>query len=71
MNDLIEFKNRKKLKLIIKELDECEKRLSASIELLKNYRKYIPIMESLTILHNSRTLININISKYKRMEKVE
>lgn len=72
MINIIDFKNKKKLKIVAKDLVECQKRLSASIELLKSYSKYIPVMESLSVLHNSKTLIEIHLSKYKRtLEKVE
>lgn len=72
MINITDFKNKKKLQIIAKDLAECKKRLSTSIELLKDYGKYIPIMESLSTLHNSRTLIEIHLNKYKRViEKVE
>lgn len=67
VSDLNNFKEIKKTKLIHKELLEAKKRLTASIELLKDYGKYIPIMESLSVLHNSRTIIEININKYERI----
>jgi len=66
MINIADFKNKKKLQIVAKDLAECQKRLSASIELLKDYGKYIPVMESLSTLHNSRTLIEIHLNKYRR-----
>lgn len=67
MTDLNDFKNKKKLNIVAKDLLEANKRLSAAIELLKEYSKYIPIMESLSVLHNSRTILEIHLDKYKRI----
>lgn len=72
MINITDFKNKKKLQIVAKDLAECKKRLSTSIELLKDYSKYIPVMESLSTLHNSRTLIEIHLNKYRKaVEKVE
>lgn len=66
MINIADYKNLKKLELVHKDLMEVQKRLTASIELLKDYTKYIQIMESVSVLHNSRTIIEININKFKR-----
>ncbi len=72
MINITDFKNKKKLRIVAKDLIECQKRISTSIELLKGYSKYIPVMESLSTLHNSKTLIEIHLNKYKRtLEKIE
>lgn len=67
MINLNDYKNIKKLELVHKELTELKVILTNNIESLKDYTKYIPIMESVSILHNSRTLIEINIDKFKRV----
>lgn len=67
MIDLNDFKNKKKLAIVQNDLIEANKRLATSIELLKEYSKYIPIMESLSVLHNSRTILEIHLDKYKRI----
>lgn len=67
MINLKEYKDLKRLKLIYDDLIIIKDKLTVSIESLKPHGKYIPVMESLSILHNSRTLIEINISKYKRL----
>lgn len=65
--NLVDYKNLKKLKIVNQDLEEINKRLTTCIETLKDYKKYIPVMESISILHNSRTIIEININKYKRI----
>jgi len=66
MINITDYKNLKKIELIHKELTELKGLLTTSIESLKDYNKYIPIMETLSVLHNSRTLVEINIDKFKR-----
>lgn len=66
MIDLTDFKNKKKLEIVYKDLLEIQTRLTGAIELLKDYNKYIHVMESVSVLHNSRTIIEININKYKK-----
>lgn len=67
MIDFNDFKNNKKNKIIMRDLMEIQKRLTTSISSLNDFKQYIPVMESISILHNSRTLIEININKYKRL----
>jgi hypothetical protein len=67
MINLNEYKDLKRMKLIYEDLVKIQAGLTTSLEVLKPYGKYVPVMESLSILHNSRTLIEININKYKRL----
>jgi 5-bromo-4-chloroindolyl phosphate hydrolysis protein len=67
MINLQDYKDLKKLELINRDLLIIKDKLTDSIESLKNYAKYIPVMESISVLHNSRTIIEININKYKRI----
>jgi len=66
MTNLNDYKNLKKVKLVYQQLQEARDILTASIESLKKYQKYNMIGESLSVLHNSRTLIEIHINKFKR-----
>lgn len=66
MINIEDYKNLKKLELVYKDLIEVQKRLSASLDLLQDYKKYIQVMESISVLHNSRTIIEININKFKK-----
>lgn len=67
MIDLKAFKDLKRAKLIYKELIEAKDALTVSMDKLYPYRKYSWIQESISIMHNSRTLIEININKFKRV----
>ena len=69
MINLEDYKNIKKLELVHKDLISLKDRLTSSIELLKDYNKYIPAMESISVLHNSRTIVEININKIGRAIK--
>jgi hypothetical protein len=66
MINIEDYKNLKKLEIVYKDLLVIKDRLTASIELLNPYKKYIHVMESVSVLHNSRTIIEININKYKK-----
>lgn len=66
MTNLNDYKNLKKVKLVYQQLQEARDILTTSIESLKKYQKYNMIGESLSVLHNSRTLIEIHINKFKR-----
>lgn len=67
MTDIRDFKNLKKLKIMHNDLQAIHTILTTSLDALAPYKKYYPVMESLSILHNSRTLIEIHIHKYKRL----
>jgi hypothetical protein len=66
MINITDYKNLKKLELVHKDLLEIQKRLTTSLDLLKDYTKYIQVMESVSVLHNSRTIIEININKFRK-----
>lgn len=66
MTNLNDYKNLKKLELVYTDLVSIKNHLTSCIEILKPYSKYIQVMESISVLHNSRTIIEINIDKYKR-----
>lgn len=71
IKDLNEYKDLKKCKLIYDDLMKIQAKLTTSIEELKPYAHYIPVMEAISIIHNSRTLIEIKISKYKDIVEKE
>lgn len=71
MINISDYKNLKKVKIISQDLQEINKRLTICIESLKDYKKYIPVMESISTLHNSRTILEIHINKYKRLLEQE
>ncbi len=72
MTNLNDYKNLKKIKLVYNDLIAAREQLTNSIESLKKFAKYNMIGESLSVLHTSRTLIEIHINKFKRtLEKSE
>lgn len=70
IDDLKQYKDLKKVKIVYKELIEAAKSLTAAMEILQPYVKYIWVQESISIMHNSRTIIEININNYKRVLKL-
>lgn len=66
MTDLSQYKKDKKLKLIYQELMAANSIINDSITKLTRYNKYIPVNESISMLTNSRTLIEIHLHKYKK-----
>lgn len=62
-----DYKDLKKAKLVYKDLLDVKQRLTTSITDLAPYRKYIPVMESISTLQNSLTLIDIHLGKFKRV----
>ena len=66
MINLNDYKNLKKLQLMQKEILEINKIITDFIEKLKNYKRYIPVNESISALHNSRTILEIHLNKIKR-----
>lgn len=65
--NLKDYKDLKKAKIVYKDLLDIKVQLTTSIEALRPYIKYIPVAESIAELHNSRTLIEIHIGKFKRL----
>ena len=63
--NLAEFKEAKNTQEQIAELAKMIDSLNNCIDELKPFAKYINIMESLSILHNSRTLFEIKLDKVK------
>lgn len=63
MIKLDEFKKAKKAEDSLKEMGEIKFKLNNCIEMLKIHAKHVNIMECLSILHNTRTLIEIKMDK--------
>ena len=62
IKNLNDYKNSK----IKKELIEIIHQMNNSIDCIKKYANRVEIMESLSILHNARTLFEIELDKMKR-----
>lgn len=67
MINLTDYKNLKKVKLIVKDLKEVEKRINSSIKTFEAYSKYIPVAEILAVLNNNKTIIDIHLNKYNKL----
>lgn len=67
MINLNEFKNKKKYELILSDLTNIVNNITSSIESLKDYNKYISVCEIISVLHTNRTILEIQINKYKRL----
>lgn len=67
MTNITEYKTRKKVKLVHKELLEVVKILNEAAEKLKKYSKYIPVVEVVQNLANNKTVIEIHVNKFKRI----
>jgi hypothetical protein len=66
IKNLKEYKDLKIVAKEVEELPEIIKQLNNCIDALKSHSKHIPIMESISILHNSRTLFEIKLDKLKK-----
>lgn len=66
IKNLNEYKDLKNTESKIKEFGEIINKLNNCIDSLKIHSKHINIMESLSILHNSRTLFEIQLGKLKK-----
>lgn len=67
MINIKEYKDLKKAKIVYKDLMELNSLLTTFVERLQPYKKYIPVMESLSALSNSKSMVQINIEKFKRV----
>ena len=67
MINLKEYKDLKKVKIVHKDLIEIQRLLTTFISALEPHKKYIAVIESLNTLRNSKTLIEINLEKFKRL----
>jgi uncharacterized membrane-anchored protein YitT (DUF2179 family) len=72
MSDIINIKkhkNEKINKLVLQDLANSVNIINNSLSDLFKYRQYIPVMECISSLQNSKTLLEIHINKIKRQNK--
>jgi hypothetical protein len=67
MINIKEYKDLKKAKIVYKDLIQLNGLLTTFIGKLQPYKKYIATMESLSALSNSKSLVQINLEKFKRV----
>ena len=63
---LKETKDVKKAKILVQDLDKIIHIMNLSIQSLSYYKKYIPVMETISSLQNNKTLIEIHNNKLKK-----
>ncbi len=67
MIDLKDYKSQKKAKIVLNDLIKLDIVLTNAIKELQPFKKYIATMESLSALSNSKSLVQINLEKFKRV----
>lgn len=60
-------KDQKLAKIIYEDLEVVLKTLNLTIDALSHYKKYIPVMEVMSSVQTNRTLIEIQLAKYKKL----
>lgn len=69
VEDIGSFKAKKKAKLIAKELEQVVKIINLTIDGLSHFTKYMTVMETISVLQNNKTLIEIHLAKFKRLNE--
>lgn len=64
VSDLIKYK---KSKVVFNDLIAIRKHLEDCIIKLEKYKQYMPVKESLAVLRDSKTIIDIHYSTHKRV----
>lgn len=72
VKSLKNHKDKKKAALIAEDLEKVLHIMNLTLDALKHYNKYIQVMETLSTIQNSKTLIEIHLAKYQKiLEKDE
>lgn len=64
---LDDHKSKKKAAVIANELEQAVKVMDLAMRGLAPFSKYIQVMETLSCIKNNKTLLDIHLSKYKRL----
>jgi hypothetical protein len=65
--DLTKYRDLKKHKRILRDLESIQKYLTVSFEVLKRFDCYVPVRNILETIKENQTLIRIYAEKYKRL----
>ena len=65
--DLKNHKDRKKAELIAGELEKAVHVMDLSIRGLTPFSKYTQVMETISCVQNNKTLLEIHLSKYRKL----
>lgn len=67
ISSMSNFKNLKKARVLVKDLDNIDKLLMLSHKALFPYRKYIPCKDILENIKNNHSLVQLYLKKYKKI----
>lgn len=67
MSNINNLHSYKKAKVIVKDLEQIVNAMDLSIRALTHFTKYIPVRESVSILENNKTLLEIHLSKQRKI----
>jgi heme-binding NEAT domain protein len=71
VKSLDDFKTTKKSKKIVEDLTQVVHIMNLTLQGLSYYSKYIPVMESISVLQTSKTLLEIHLNKHKKAIEVK
>lgn len=66
VKSLKKHKDDKLNKKIVEDLENSVKIMNLSLQGLSHFSKYRPVMEAISTLQSSKTLLEIHLNKYKR-----
>jgi len=67
MSNINNLHSYKKAKVIVKDLEQVINAMDLSIRALVHFSKYIPVRESVSILENNKTLLEIHLNKQRKI----
>jgi hypothetical protein len=71
VKNLDDFKTKKRSQKIVEDLTQCIHIMNLTLQGLSYYSKYIPVMESISVLQTSKTLLEIHLNKHKKAIEVK
>ncbi len=71
VKSLDDFKTTKKSKKIVEDLTQAVHIMNLTLQGLSFYSKYIPVMEAISTLQTSKTLLEIHLNKHKKAIEVK
>lgn len=67
--NLSDFKKKKKYEKVINDLTNIIKIYNLTLTALKYFSKYTLVMETISVLQSNKTLLEIHLTKYRKMVK--
>lgn len=69
MNNISSLTKYRRAKIIIKDLAIAIRTMNLAIDALSYFSKYIPVMETISVLQNNKTLLEIHLNKQNKILK--